>query len=279
MKILITGIAGFLGKNLVSALQGHELVGLGTREQSMGGIRVFSSKDPKQWDFKPDLLILCHAAIADGQKPLPSQNYYESNVALTERLTARFREQTIIYISTASLYDASTSMIRENSALLPHSPYEISKLWGENIVSRRESHVILRFSSVFGAGMKEHTVLPTYINQALSTGKIEVWGRGERKQNYVHVEDACSYIQRAVWNLKKIKGRKLLAVGQRHVSNKQLAEIIARHTGAKIIFKNTDTSHSRRYDNQVTRKILGYRFGCSLEQQVQEFIEWKKGQS
>ena len=167
----------------------------------------------------------------------------------------------------------------ENSPLLPQSSYETSKLWGENIVSRRESHVILRFSSVFGAGMKEHTVLPTYINQALSTGKIEVWGRGERKQNYVHVEDACSYIQRAVWNLKKIKGRKLLAVGQRHVSNKQLAEIIARHTGAKIIFKNTDTSHSRRYDNQVTRKILGYRFGCSLEQQVREFIEWKKGQS
>jgi len=279
MKILITGIAGFLGKNLIRALEGHEITGLGTREESLGGIRVYSSQNPERWDFKPDLLILCHAAIADGKTPLSNRNYYDSNVALTEKLAAVFREQAIIYVSTASLYDASVPVIRENSALLPQSPYEISKLWGEHIVALRESHVIVRLSSLFGAGMKEHTVLPTYVNQALSTGKIEVWGRGKRKQNYIHVEDACAYLRLAVDHLEKTKGRKLLAVGPGDISNKQLADIVARHTGAGILFKNTDTSPSRRYQNEVTRKILGFKFTRSLEQRVQEFIEWKKKQS
>lgn len=128
MKILITGIAGFLGKNLIKTLNQHQLFGLDIQEGNIDGVSVFSANDLEKIDERIDVLIICHAAVASGTTILSNAILYEVNVSLTEKIVAKFKDAFVIYISTASIYDANLSLIQENSNSNPQSNYAISKL-------------------------------------------------------------------------------------------------------------------------------------------------------
>lgn len=278
MKILITGIAGFLGKNLIKTLNQHELFGLDIQEGIINGVSVFSANDLEIIDIQFDVLIICHAAVASGTTILSNNILFDVNIALTEKIVAKFKDAFVIYISTASIYDANLALIQENSVINPQSNYAISKLWSERIVLANAKSIIIRLSSLFGNGMKENTIIPNYVNQALSEGKIEVWGKGERMQNYIHVDEACEYIKLALENSQNLQGRILLVVSKKEYSNNDLAQIVAHETQAEIIYSNIDNSKSLRYNNDTTSELLGFKPQFSFEEQIQEYIKWKKKQ-
>ncbi len=278
MKILITGIAGFLGKNLIKTLNQHQLFGLDIQEGIIDDVPVFSANDLEKIDIQFDVLIICHAAVASGTTILSNDILYNVNVSLTEKIVAKFKDAFVIYISTASIYDVNISLIQENSNINPQTNYAISKLWSERIVLANAKSLIIRLSSLYGNGMKENTIIPNYVNQALSRGKIEVWGKGERMQNYIHVDEACEYVKLAIENFEKIQGKTLLVVSKKEYSNNELAQIIADETKAEIAYSNNDTSKSLRYNNHVTSELLGFKSQLSFESQIQEYIKWKKEQ-
>ncbi len=278
MKILITGIAGFLGRNLIKTLHHHELFGLDIQEGFIDGIQVFSANDLEKIDERIDVLIICHAAVASGTTILSNAILYEVNVSLTEKIVAKFKDAFVIYISTASIYDANLSLIQENSNSNPQSNYAISKLWSERMIFASAKSTIIRLSSLFGNGMKENTIIPNYVNQALLKGRIEVWGKGERMQNYIHVDEACEYIKLAFENSQKAQGKKLLVVSKKEYSNNDLAQIVAQETQAEILYSNIDNSKSLRYNNNATSELLGFKLQFSFEEQIQEYIKWKKEQ-
>ena len=279
MKILITGIAGFLGKNLIKTLNQHQLYGLDIQEGIIDGVPVFSANDLEKIDEKIDVLIICHAAVASGTTILSNDILYDVNVSLTEKIVTKFKDAFIVYISTASIYDANLALIQEDSTIDPQSNYAISKLWSERIVLANAKSTIIRLSSLFGNGMKENTIIPNYVNQALSKGKIEVWGKGERMQNYIHVDEACTYVELAIENFEKVQGKILLAVSKKEYSNVALAQIIAKETNAEIVFNKNDNSKSLCYNNYFTTDLLGFKSKFSFEEQIQDYIKWKKEQS
>ena len=279
MNILITGITGFFGRNLMRSLHPHRVLGLASREEIFEGIPVFSAGNLDKISPPPDLLIVGHAAVAAGGRQVPGNILHEVNVALTEKILERFQQAFVIYLSTVSVYDDRVSPIGENSAIAPQSPYAASKLRAEGMVAQRAHTAILRFSSLFGIGMKEETLIPRYVNQALRTGEIEVWGRGERWQNYLHIHDACAYVKLALENLEKVQGRVLLAVSQQEHTNEEVAQLVSRQTGARVVHKNTDSSRSLRYDNRATRALLGFARETPFGEQLQNYITWKQKQS
>jgi len=279
LKILITGIAGFLGKNLIKTLNQHQLYGLDIQEGIIDGVPVFSANDLEKIDVQIDVLVIFHAAVASGTMILSNDILYDVNVSLTEKIVTKFKGAFIVYISTASIYDADLALIQEDSTINPQSNYAISKLWSERIILASAKSTIIRLSSLFGNGMKENTIIPNYVNQALSKGKIEVWGKGERMQNYIHVDEACAYVELAIDSFQKVQGKVLLAVSKKEYSNAALAQIIAQETNAEIVFNNNDNSKSLCYNNDFTTDLLGFKPQFSFEGQIQDYIKWKKEQS
>lgn len=263
----------------MKTLNQHELFGFDIQEGIIDGVPVFSANDLEKIDEKIDVLIICHAAVASGTTILSNDILYDVNVSLTEKIVTKFKDAFLVYISTASIYDANLCLIQEDSMINPQSNYAISKLWSERIVLANAKSTVIRLSSLFGNGMKENTVIPNYVNQALSKGKIEVWGKGERLQNYIHVNDACRYVQLAIENSEKGQGKILLVVSQKEYSNNALAYIIANETNAEIVYNNNDNSKSLRYSNDLTIELLGFKSQFSFEEQIQDYIKWKKEQS
>lgn len=275
--ILISGIKGFLGSNLVTFLKAdYAIFGIGRKTEVYNDTIVFSSDELEKIDSNPDFVIICHAAVSSGKTVQSNKLLFEVNVEITEQLLQKFSTSKIIYISSVSLYDISNNLIKEDSAVNPQSNYAVSKRWAELLVFENSNAITIRFSSLFGIGMKENTIIPNYVNQALNNGVIEVFGKGERKQNYIHIYDACNYIKSAIANFESVKEKILLGVSKKEYSNQELAQIISEITTSKIRYINGDDSKSFHYNNDFTCKLLGYEPKERFREAISNYVKWKK---
>lgn len=275
-KILITGIKGFLGSNLIESLSDYEVFGLGTKREFYQNVQVYNSIDLQNLDFDIDIVIICHAAVASGNIIISNDILYEVNVSLTERIISKFSNAFVIYISTTSVYDINSGLITEESKISPQSNYAFSKLWAERIVFQSKKSAVLRISSLFGEGMKENTLIPNYVNQALLSRKILVWGLGDRRQNFIYVKDVVKYIRLMINFQEKVYGKIILGVSKKEYSNLEIAKIISDETKAEINFVNEDNSKSVSYDNKVSTDLLGWAPKVNIEEGLKKYIEWKE---
>lgn len=279
MKILITGIYGFLGSNLAKKLsQKHDVVGLYNTPKAIQlneSVTCFGRLD--QINFIPDVIVMCHAAVSSGATNVDRKTLFQSNVAFTSQVLEKFPTSRIIYISSVSVFGNNFEVIDENTFVNPLTEYAISKLAGEKEMIKNPKSSIIRFSSLYGEGMKENTLIPNYCNQALQTKSIEVWGTGKRFQNYIHINDAINLIEKLLLNNPKINFP-LLGVFSKEYSNEEVAKIISDLTHSEIKYINEDNSLSVRYNNELTQKVLNWYPEIELEHSLKNYLEWKKKQ-
>lgn len=275
MKILITGVGGFLGGWLARSLTGHELTGVYHRTKPDLDINLFHAQNLPKENF--DVIMMCHAAISAGSVTLDADALYQGNVVFTQKILDAYPGIPVVYVSTVSVFPVSDEIKFEKSATNPQSQYAQTKLDAENLVLAAAPSAIVRLSSLYGTGMKDGTLIPNYVGQALAKGEIEVWGDGSRPQNYIHVSDAARLIT-AVAESGIFDGDIFMAVAQKSNSNLEVAQLIAKNTGASIKFVNNDTSVGAVYDNSLTLKSVNWRPEMSLDDGLSDYIQWKKKQ-
>ena len=145
------------------------------------------------------------------------------------------------------------------------------------MILKNTTPTIIRFSSLYGNGMKENTIIPIYCQQALQDKKIVVWGDGLRLQNYIHISDAVQLISKVIDSDIKTNFP-ILGVSKKEYSNAQLAEIIGAYTVSEIIFDGIDVSKSVQYDNTISQKAVNWQPEMDLETGIKQFLEWKQKQ-
>jgi UDP-glucose 4-epimerase len=278
MKIIVTGHKGFLGSSLIRKLNfSNEIIGISRNLSSPNyNIKEYLPSELMFIKESPDVVIMCHAAISSGNLLLDNQLLFDSNVAFTSDLIKRFPKAYFLYISTISVYGFQNDVINEKSLISPISEYAISKVWGEKIVSNSKRFGILRLSSLYGSNMKENTIIPNYVSQALENGTIEVWGNGERKQNYFHISDAVSYIEKIIKNQKQ---GFFLGTSSKEFSNIELANYICNEIKASVKFVNSDNTKSMAFENKFTREELDITSEKDFHLGIKEYVHWKQKQS
>ena len=101
----------------------------------------------------------------------------------------------VVFSSSVSVYGPTEAMMTENSLKKPTDLYGASKLAGEELLVCLESQGIrvacLRYSSIYGFGQYQASVLPTMVKGAIDTAKIHVYGAGKRTQDFVHCDDSA----------------------------------------------------------------------------------------
>jgi nucleoside-diphosphate-sugar epimerase len=281
MSVLITGVGGFIGNHLYHYLSnnGHEVIGIYNKTKPINSLPSNQIINLEQVDnllLDPKIVILSHACIESGLEKKQLSDLFNSNVLTTSKFVSKFPNAYFIYLSSVSVYGDFTNKISEETLPNPQNNYGISKLWGEMVVRNSTSHGILRITSVFGRNMKENTIIPTYVNQALNHKNIDVWGDGSRIQNYIHLNEICLFISKMIDS--RAQGI-FLGASKNEYSNLQLAEIIANFTSSNILFKNTDQSKSYKFDSEQSYKKLGINFSSSsFKNELLDYINWKRKQ-
>ena len=277
MKILITGIYGFLGTHLANKLaENHTVFGLYNTDKEVAfkeNIVCFNKLE--LIDIVPDVIIMCHAAVSSGSTNINKSELIETNVNFTKKIVKKFATIKSIYVSSVSIFGNQNEVVDEQTMLNPETDYALSKLLGEKEVSQNSDSVIIRFSSLYGNGMKENTLIPNYANQALDKKAIQVWGNGGRFQNYIHISDAVGLIEKTIAHKSNINFP-VLGVSSKEYSNDEVAKIISKLTNSAIEYINQDHSPSFHYNNKMTQKTLDWQSEIELENGLKQYLEWKK---
>ncbi len=212
--ILVTGASGFIGKRLVQQL-------------AEGGTRVLAAYHRTLPDASPPGVEVWQVDLTSPQtlEPLPSPidgvvhlaaaTSVQNSMVAAERCLAvngmgtfnllRFcverRIPSFVFGSSLMVYGKvrSRDPIPESWPLAPINFYGTSRLLMERYAGLIGQAfglrtVGLRVSSVYGPGQHPHTVLAVFVRRALAGLDLEVFGRGEKVQDFLYVEDAIGGI-------------------------------------------------------------------------------------
>ena len=165
MKILITGIHGFVGSNLVAALLGqHTIYGLDIVSPIKEGVSFTFSWDDLNKGIVPDVDAIIHLAgkAHDTKNQASAGVYFKVNTGLTQIIYDYFLKssaRTFIFFSTAkAAADRVEDVLTEDVIPAPVGPYGESKIKAEQYILSHpdpEKQVyILRPCMIHGPGNK-----------------------------------------------------------------------------------------------------------------------------
>ncbi|NQW41849.1 MAG: NAD(P)-dependent oxidoreductase [Bacteroidetes bacterium] len=272
MKIGVVGANSFLGYNLSlrlihlgfePILYFHKNKDLCAQLPNLRAIETIYSES----HF--DCIFLVSAVIPYSNSTIDNTALWKGNIELPYNLVNHFKDSSFIYSSSVSVYGDNDSIINENSPLKPLNLYADTKLAGETLVKFAKKYQIIRFSSIYGIQQYQKTFLPIAFQNALTNKEIKIFGNGQRKQNYIHVKDAVAYMIKA---MDLDSSNTLLGVDIISFSNREVAEIIQKHSACQITFDGIDSSPSFEYNNELSRNILDWKPETSLETGISEII-------
>lgn len=212
MKIIITGINGFIGSQIANRFinNGHEILGIG-RQHEMSKL-INPKADYLQWDLRipgtsqltADVII--HSAALANDFGSYSE-FYENNVTATKNLLHTLSNIPIfIYVSTSSVYQFNQEMAKEghsenvNTGL---SNYGKTKLIAENTIREFNGipfKFILRPRSVYGKC--DRLILPKLLN-LIRGGKIVIPKHLTKKISLTHIENFIDAVELCINNPHK----------------------------------------------------------------------------
>lgn len=216
MRILITGVAGFIGSALARKFidMGYSVIGLddlssGDKANVPDGVDFFrmdvATNEFANWKTEVDAFFH-FAGQSSGEISFDdSISDLNRNSISTLRVCDWCRTngvEVLFFASSMSVYgDCSTAkkVFSENDVPLPLTPYGVSKLAAENylrILQPSQSVYILRLFNIFGYGQNMENLrqgmVSIYLAQACKNKKIIVKGPLNRKRDLVHVDDAVT---------------------------------------------------------------------------------------
>jgi UDP-glucuronate 4-epimerase len=228
-KILITGVAGFIGSNLANYLLSSEnyyVIGLDNfddfypKKQKYYNLKkllannnfLFIESDICNIDTVNEISnidVIIHLAGKAGVRP-SIQNpliYQDVNLIGTQILLEYAKKRNIkqfIFASSSSVYGINKNFPwKEDEQLYPISPYASSKLSCE-MLGHVYSHLYdlrflaLRFFTVYGPGQRPDLAIHNFFKSILNDEPITVYGNGSSSRDYTYIDDIISGIVAAI---------------------------------------------------------------------------------
>ena len=246
---IITGASGYIGKVLGKEFKNKKIKFIGIDKQPRNDnstIKLDLKNQKKTFKFfkKIDCSVIYHFGTysAAAYKKNFDKCFKEDLISLQNLLKSIKEKRNkikIIYMSSSYVYSGDKSKrrsgVNEKNILNPIHDFGFAKKFFEEYLLKYHSNsIIYRLSNVFGEG--EFIRGNTIYNMAMEAKKyneVTVWGRGNRKLQYVYIGDLMKYL---ISN-KKYTGIYNLG-GKEYVKISLLTRKICDFFGSKIIFLN-----------------------------------------
>jgi nucleoside-diphosphate-sugar epimerase len=210
MRIVVTGIAGFIGHRLTARLlaDGHDVVGVdcflaasydpAVKRAALAPLVGHPRLGVLQRDLRADPLddvmvgaeALVHLAALPGLRTGQKSLYDGCNRLATTRLAAaatRAGVPTIVHASTSSVY-GRVATGAEDQPTAPVSDYGHSKLAAEAVMLDAGA-VVLRYFSVYGPGQRPDMAFHRFCEAILAGRPVLIHGDGHQERAHAYVDD------------------------------------------------------------------------------------------
>ncbi len=221
MRILITGVNGFLGRHLAKTLiaRGHEVTGFGRSVKcEVTGISNYVQGDvldqPAIERAMQGLEAVVHLAALTAHRDIIDNkfNALETSYLGTKRVLDAFSHclsmKKFLYSSTGKVYGKAKPLPFTEE--LPPQPLNVlgkSKFMTEQLIEfyshfqpnrttpkdlyfQKKSYLILRIFNVYGPDQRDNFLIPTILNQLKDDPSRVSLGDVTSKRDYIYIDDA-----------------------------------------------------------------------------------------
>ncbi|MCG3167499.1 MAG: UDP-N-acetylglucosamine 4-epimerase [Bacteroidia bacterium] len=311
-KVLITGVAGFVGFHLAKKLQDKFIIcGLdffypvvdsinAQRLTHLGSSVKFTHSDIRNYDellktiklIKPDFIIHLAACTGVANSALQPELYFDTNVKGFQNILEICKElkiDNLFYASSSSVYNDNETMVfnEENVSENQLSFYGITKRKNEKLAEEYSLQygincVGMRFFTVYGSWVRQDMAAWKFMNALIKNEQVILYNGGNVQRDFTHVSDIVESISRLVESylheqLKFI--HEIYNVGKGSpVSVKEYLLTIAENLGVKpeIIYKPLP-ENELPFTHSDTTKLFsktGYKPQLSVHEGVKEMTDW-----
>ncbi len=247
MRIALTGATGYTGARLAAALRARgdfvsALVRPASMGQAPGGLRAVEGDlgDPRALaQLVEGAEAVIHVAAVYRTAGHPDGYYREVNVAGTERLleaAARAGVRRFVHTSTVGVHGhVERPPADEESPIRPGDVYQATKAEAEALAltfhrTRGLPVCVVRPGAIYGPGERRLLMLV----RAIARGAYAIVGSGRAFYHPVYVDDLVDGFLLALERPEAV-GQAFILAGPRYVTQRELAALIAKHTGGRVL--------------------------------------------
>tara|TARA_B110000881_G_C18593609_1_gene529751 strand:- start:558 stop:1571 length:1014 start_codon:yes stop_codon:yes gene_type:complete len=303
-KILVTGVAGFLGSHLSEQLSkiGHEVIGIdsmiGGYEDNVPSNIAFHKIDccdlKKVQKIMKDIDIVYHCA-ATAHEGLSVFSPYEitknNYLASVSIFSAAVNEKVkrIIFCSSMARYGEQESPFNESMKPMPVDPYAISKVASEEVLKNlcelnNIEWVIAVPHNIIGPRQKYddpfRNVVSIMINRMMQGKAPIIYGDGEQTRCFSYIDDCLSCLIPMLD--QKNLNKQIINIGpdEEFVTINKVAEICSNITGVNLnpIYKKDrpkEVKHATCSADKA-RNLLNYKTKVNLFDGIKKTFEYIK---
>ncbi len=283
--ILITGGAGYVGRNVARALKADVTLlddfRAGPRAAAKGWPVIEADLASARVDWSGiDAVVHCAGSIEVAESVRNPALYWGNNVGAAIAFFRDARGKKVVFSSTAAVYGEPVRCpIPEDDPKIPINPYGRTKLTCEILFRDLGLELtVLRYFHAAG-GDEDHRpethLIPNIVRAALRDEPVPVYGDGSCIRDFVHVEDLA---RAHVLALGK-PGTYNLGSG-RGVSVREVIETAGRVIGRKIRVRpeppRPGDPQALVADITRARKELGWAPARTLEEIIDTTYQWRK---
>lgn len=300
-RALVTGGAGFIGSRLALALlnQGIEVVvlddlSMGRRENVPDGAQLLVGNVCCSNDLSAALVgcdVVFHEAARVSVRS-SFQDFYqdaETNFMGTLNLLRCCKNSTVrklVFASSMAVYADSTTPdpINESHPTEPISPYGIAKLAAEKYCMQLAEEIgidctVLRYFNTFGPGQTYTPyvgVITIFIRKLLAGESPKIFGDGEQRRDFVHVNDI---VAANILAMNSIRCSEIFNVGTGNATSvKEIAALLCARIAPDLQPTYVDAHPGElRYsiaDITHISEALGYKPSASIESHIDDVIDY-----
>lgn len=306
MRVLITGVAGFLGSRLADWIIEHipdaEVIGIdnlsgGYKENLHDLVEFFpvGILDDKVSEvfstYRPDYVFHFAAFAAEGLSPFVRSHNYRNNLEATSKIVTECIKNDVtrlIFSSTMGVYGDNPTPFYESDQPNPIDPYGIAKYACElDIRVAGEHHgldwCIIRPHNVYGIKQniwdRYRNVLGIWMYQHVNGLPMTIYGDGEQTRAFSYIDDCLEPLWKS--SQESSCSKQIINLGgTKYYSMNEANEIIREVMGGGTLsykekryeVKNAYSSYQKSID------LLGYNDKTSLIDGLTTMWNWVKTQ-
>ena len=303
-KIIVTGVAGFLGSHLAEQLAnlGHEVIGI---DNMLGGYKDNIPTNIKFYNIDccnfekvktvmKDVNIVYHCAATAHEGlsvfspyEITKNNYLASVSIFSAAINSKVKR--IIFCSSMARYGGQATPFLESADPTPVDPYAISKVAAEDVMINlcelnKIEWVIAVPHNIIGPRQKYddpfRNVVSIMINRMLQGKAPIIYGDGEQKRCFSYIDDCLSCLIPMLD--QKNLNKQIINIGpdEEFVTINKIAEICSNITGVNLppIYKPgrpQEVKHATCSADKA-RELLNYKTSTSLEDGIKKTFEYIK---
>jgi dTDP-glucose 4,6-dehydratase len=310
-RILVTGGAGFMGSNFVRYIfdryPQYKIIVLDalTYAGNMDNIpdKIKKSKRFEFWygnvtndDLVDTLVAKCDVVVHFAAETHVARSIFDNKIFFTtdvmgtqsvaNAVVKNKNVERFIHISTSEVYGtALTEPMTEDHPLCPTTPYASAKAGADRLVySYWKTYgipaIILRPFNQYGPYQHLEKVIPRFITSAILNEKLMVHKEGNARRDWLHIEDTCERIDKALHaDIKKLKGEAINIGSGFSLDILSIAKKVLKMTKRSeklITFVEERLGQVQNHlsSTEKAERLLGIKPGRDFDTGLQQTVKW-----